>query len=1233
MAGVWRTGIVVALVATLALLGTLPAVLALPPAAVHPEASSTPSLSSPVVGGPSAARSHPPPPLACPPGYPAYVSLPGEVWPLDPNFAYQGPCRYIAEDEVHASFASGSSGSGARWSIPWTLPVEGIGGQENIEEGLYVGMVVSGNGQSQWNQSYLEVLATPSLNLVSQLTWNVNLSVLSFVNMTYFHPAGCPAGALNLSWNDTYFCEIDDLANGEPIGLLSGVSGGTPLAITFDGTVGGRAGLGVWVNETNTSGSSSFVRLNATATQTYAFEPAYGAACAADCFLNWGLSYGLGVGVDICPLGGLPFATCDSYNGTAYATLPPATWGIPEFWNGTAYSGDYRYLEPESASGVCNTNPPVGITVAGCYEYTSNGGDGFYPFFSLNASGLDFGTTYPTSVTSFGGPYQQFLNTPGTQDLVPLVETGISDSSLAGFLAPVSPLNVSFNVTDLGTIRSASLAWSLNGSAWATDVLSGNGSASAEFYQATIPSGTNGVLRYQVNATNAAGLSVASTVRTVVRGPLPTFEVGVGIVPGTCGTVSVAGHPYVNGSTVVLGPGRVLIAASGCYPYNFSSWHVTNGLTVGPGGAAGATLTVAASGNLTAEFTYVRPSERLAIEVVPAGCAEVVIDGTPYANGGVADLLYGLPHDLSVTGLCTGYAFGGWTPSANVSVLGTSLILHNNGSLTLTVVPESQTSPVSFATTPAACGGVGLGGAGYTTGESVYLAPGTYSLTPEPCAHFGFENFTTRGPGVSVAGTNLTVVGNGTVIENNYRLTEVYVATSPGTCGGILLDGTSYSNGTYVPLQNHSAYTVTAFTCPGHFLDAFTASGGLTLSGSLLTVNGSGTLLVVSLPGVPSIFVGFVTTPAKCGGIDLGGTVYTNGAFTTLAPGVVLSIAALPCVDYGNVSWAVTGAIAIVGGEAFLNGSGAITAVFGAIVPILFETVPATCGAALIDGVPYADGSTALLINGRSYSIAPAPCAHYELESFESSPYVAILNSTIAPDGPSTITAVFLPIPYAVTTTLAGEGCGTVTLGGALVGSGEVFNLTAGNYTLGETPCPTSEFGGFNVSSNLSVEGGYLFVNGSGTLSASFRPIPPSLTLGGNAAAFVGGTALFYAAVLVPVAPTGYTYDWNFGDGTTNVTGTNTTTHVFDRTGTFTVVVTAIDPFDRAANASLVVTVVAASATNYAGTLGSGLLVLGVAAVALAAIWAVARWRRPPPPLRTDAGPAKDEPDAPPGPA
>ena len=1207
-----RRAVAVALLAAVALLGTFPAALAVsaPTAGHSPESPLESALPNPA----PAVRAPPPPPLYCPLGYPGYTSLPGNVMPLSPNFGYQGSCHYAAVDEVHASFASGAAGSAERWSIPWTLPSQGPAGQQNVEDGLYVGMVVSGDPNSMWNQSYLEVFASPSLGSGNALQWDVGLAVLSFANMTSFDPVGCPDTSYNLSWNDTYFCEFDDLTGSEPITMFGALAGGTPLALTFSGKSGATSGMGVWVNETSGNLTSEFAHLNVTGTNTYAFEPAYTSACAQDCYLTWGQSYGLGVGIDICPTGGAASAQCDSYNGTAYTTLPPVTWGAPEFWNSTAssYSGDYLYLQPESASGVCDTNPPLGSTTSPCYEFTNNGGDGFYPYFSLTATGLDFGRTYAASATTYGGAYGQYLETPGTQDLNPIVTTELVDSSLAGYVAPSTAVNVSFNVTDLGTIASTHLAWSANGSAWTTDVLTGSGTNSARSYLGTIPAGPNGPVRYQVNVTSGAGLTVSSSVRTVLRGPLPTFLVGVQVVPPGCGAVDIGGRPYTNGTVAALGPGPVPVSATGCYPYNFTSWQTTPGLTVGPGGASGATLTVAASGNLTAEFTYVRPTVALLLRVAPAACGLVVIDGVGYGNGSSVGLLYGLSHDLSLNLTCAGYAFGGWTPGPNVTVLGSSLVALNNGTLNLTLVPESETAQVQFATNPFTCGGVGLGGAGYSQFESVYLYPGSYPLTPEPCAHYGFENFTTQGTGVAVSGSTLVVAGTGTVTENNFHLTEVYVDTNPAGCGGILLDGTSYADGVYVPVENHSAYTVTAFTCAGHYLDAFSASGGLSLEGSLLTVNGSGALLVVSLPGTASIFVGFVTTPAACGEIELNGADYTDGAFVSLAPDQEVPIAALPCADYGVVGWEVTGAIQIVGNEVFLNGSGAITAVFGALVPILFDTVPATCGATLIDGVAYADGSSAILINGRNYSIAPAPCPHYELQSFESSPYVAILNSSIAPDGPSTITAVFVPIPYAVTTTVAGPGCGSVTLEGAPVGTGDLFNLTWGNYSLVESPCSTSTFAGFTVSANLSVAAGRLFVNGSGTVLATFLPILPLVSLGGNTGTFVGGTALFYAAVAVPVAATGYSYFWSFGDGSNNTTGVNTTTHVFQSTGTFTVSVEVTDPFHHTANATLQVTVVAQPTTSYSASLETTYIVLGVAALILVVVGLLA-WRRDPP--------------------
>ncbi len=688
-----RRAVAVALLAAVALLGTFPAALAVsaPTAGHSPESPLASALPNPA----PAVRAPPPPPLYCPLGYPGYTSLPGNVMPLSPNFGYQGSCHYAAVDEVHASFASGAAGSAERWSIPWTLPSQGPAGQQNVEDGLYVGMVVSGDPNSMWNQSYLEVFASPSLGSGNALQWDVGLAVLSFANMTSFDPVGCPDTSYNLSWNDTYFCEFDDLTGSEPITMFGALAGGTPLALTFSGKSGATSGMGVWVNETSGNLTSEFAHLNVTGTNTYAFEPAYTSACAQDCYLTWGQSYGLGVGIDICPTGGAASAQCDSYNGTAYTTLPPVTWGAPEFWNSTAssYSGDYLYLQPESASGVCDTNPPLGSTTSPCYEFTNNGGDGFYPYFSLTATGLDFGRTYAASATTYGGAYGQYPGDP--RDAGPEPDRHhragrFEPGRLMSRRAPPST-SPSTSPTSARSPRPTSRG-PPTGARGRPTCSPGAGRTRPD--PTSERSRRGRTVRSATRSMSRAGpaSTVSSSVRTVLRGPLPTFLVGVQVVPPGCGAVDIGGRPYTNGSVAALGPGPVPVSATGCYPYNFTSWQTTPGLTVGPGGASGATLTVAASGNLTAEFTYVRPTVALLLRVAPAACGLVVIDGVGYGNGSSVGLLYGLSHDLSLNLTCAGYAFGGWTPGPNVTVLGSSLVALNNGTLNLSLVPESETS-------------------------------------------------------------------------------------------------------------------------------------------------------------------------------------------------------------------------------------------------------------------------------------------------------------------------------------------------------------------------------------------------------------------------------------------------------------------------------------------------------------------------------------------------------------
>jgi hypothetical protein len=1206
-----RVGVVVGLVVGLTLLAGLPLNLALSEAsAAAPAAPTAPTVTHGEAVGPVRP---PPPPLFCPMGYPAYAPLEGGIWPFDPNFYYQGSCPYIAKDEVHGTFSSAYNGSGANWSMPWTLPAQGPGGQENAIAGLYVGEVVSGDNRSLYNQSYAEVVALPSLNFSGDLVYSIQATVVSFANISSLDNF-CGGDSLNLSWNDSYYCEFNDVVNQTPVVLFSSVPGGQSFAVTFRGEPRNTTRpVDIYVNETNGDLTTTTTLLDQNTTGGPVFAPAYATACPDNCELGWALSYGLGVGIDICPQGTAAFAYCDSYNGTLWPQLPPTTFGIPEAWNGATYGADYRYFSPESASGVCDTSPPNGVTVAACYEYTSGGGDGFYPYFSLTAHGLDFGTSQPQSVTSWGGPYNQYLATSSSQDLTPLVETHLTDSSLAGYAPTGSVVNVTLNVTDLGHTTGVTLAWSLAGGPWTTGAMTRtSGNVFNGAYLATIPSGANGTIRYQVNATGGSGLTVSSTVRTVSRGPLPVFHVALALNPPSCGGITFNDSVYGNGSLASVGPGPTTAAASGCYAYTFAGWQATPRLTLASPSNATTAVIVGGNGTLTATWNYVRPYENITVGIAPVGCGLVMINGVSYADGGVASVQFALPQSLGYTTTCGGYAFGGWNITGNLSVSGDSLVAGNNATLTATFVPADTTDALTFATNPTTCGGVQFGDAAYTNGEQVNVPTGNYVLIPRPCAHYGFVNFTAT-PGATIAGRNLSIAGATTVTENNYKLTEVFVTTDPSDCGGIVLSGVTYTNGADIAVENHSVYTVTAFSCAGHFLEGFTSAGGLTLAGSLLTVNGTGSLLVVSLVGTPQVFVAFLTTPARCGSVLVDGTGYTNGEFTSFAPDSALPIAPLPCGAYGFVGWTLSGLITISNGVAYLNGSGAITAIFGALVTILIDTTPSTCGATVISGVSYLDGSQAVLTEGVTYSIVGVSCDHYVLHDFETSPFVAIANNSFDPDGPSTITAIFVPIVYTVHFEVSGPGCGQVYLSSVPEGNGANVNETAGNYSLTATPCSTSTFAGFTSSGpNLSLAGNLLVVNGNGTMTAQFVPIPPVVTIGGPSGALAGGPALFFASVQVPVAANGYVYTWTFGDGTVNTTTSNTTVHVYASTGTYRVSVEVVDPFHRSANASTTITVVTQSSADYTHLLEIGLLTAGAAAAALVVIWFAGRPRQPP---------------------
>ncbi len=1171
--------------------------------------------------------------LTCGSGYPSYAALPGGIWPLDPNFYSQGPCGLVAVDEIHATFSSNVSGSGDRWTLPWHLPaLQPLTG--GVLAGMYVGMVVTGDAASVGNQSYLEVDALPASGNSGTVNWTISIAVLSLVNASAYAAAGCPSTSLNLSWDNAYFCEIDDLAGGNPIEvfppaalpsplppLLPGLPGGSWLNLTFvqpavPVVAGGQnlTGLTIYANASLVGSSletpDEVIQLNSARTGTSTFNAAYSAACPDVCTLRWGLPYGLGVGIDPCPVASVSYAgSCLSYDSGGWARQPPPFWGPPLFWNGSAYSGNYRYFSPLSASGVCDPSPPGQAIVATCTDFTSSGGNGFYPYFSLNSSGLDFGTSYPWTRAAFGET-TQYTGDAFARDLTPLIVSGVADSSRFGFVPSGEPVNVSANVSDLGSVRAVELNYTLNGIFGPPVPMHlANGTATSGTYEGAVPAGPNGTLIYRVEATNAAGATVASGPRTVNRGPLPRYPVTVVTVPSSCGTVALAGGVYANGTTLALPPGSYPVVASSCYAHTFSAWTASPEVTVAAPASPSTSIEVRGEGVLTAVFRYVPPPVNVTVEITPARCGPVRIGGVAWGNGSTATLTLGVPSALAASGGCPGDSFAGWTVSGNLSIDGPTLTAFSNGSLAAAYVPNATSFTVRFVTEPTSCGGIGWGGANYTTNESIAVVAGTYPVRPDPCTGYGFVNFTTSS-GIRPVGSAMQVSGPGTITENNYRLTLVRVATEPTGCGGVEVDGKRYPDGSLFPVTNHTAFTATPYSCSGHYVEAASASGGLTMIGTTVEVNGSGALLVVSLPGSPHVFVGFETDPADCGLIRFNGTTYANGGYGYFEPSAVEALGASGCRGYALAGWSSTGGITVVGNTAWLNGSGSIEATFGPIVPLLIHTEPAGCGGLEIGGSTYAGGGLATLVAGVSYRITPEPCAFHVFAGYATSPTVQ-LNGTgeLTVAGPGMLTVTFAPAIYSVGVSLEGRGCGAVVVGGEKLSASSAIRLESGEYPLDAVPCATSAFEGWNASGNLSIRAAVLNVSGAGELTALFEPVAPSVVVVGPSVAYVGASVQFGAVIRVPVGSAGYAYAWSFGDGTVNVTTQNTTSHRYSAPGSYLVTVDVTDPYGRTATAQFTVEVVAPPSGG-GGSAGLVAVALGGTGAGIGGGALVARRRR-----------------------
>jgi PKD repeat protein len=184
-----------------------------------------------------------------------------------------------------------------------------------------------------------------------------------------------------------------------------------------------------------------------------------------------------------------------------------------------------------------------------------------------------------------------------------------------------------------------------------------------------------------------------------------------------------------------------------------------------------------------------------------------------------------------------------------------------------------------------------------------------------------------------------------------------------------------------------------------------------------------------------------------------------------------------------------------------------------------------------------------------------------------------------------------------VTVLLNPSNCGSVTLNSSSEFSGATVALAPGIYPLSTFPCQGESVVGYGIVGNISVLGGEVYVNGSGSITVIMEPVPPAIVLDLPSTSTAGLDVPMAITVGELIPPYNYTYSWNFGDGSTATTTQNSTSHPYGTAGSYRVSVSIHDPLGRTASANATVRV-----ESVAGTAAVGFLLPAIGAIGLAAL-------------------------------
>jgi len=366
------------------------------------------------------------------------------AWPApavlgaDPGSCAPGP------DQAILDLLSGSAGSGSRVRFSIDLPAAGTDPGSALSD-FWVGMALSGVPCAYDGASYLEVELAPPYDDLGRSAggnWSVVTPVFSLVPTASCDP-GCENDTAFLTIGGIAYCE-DDVLTDAPGSLgapaWGGFAPGDALTVDLVGLPNGTDGLGIYVNDTTHPAADVGIRLDANATVTgRALAPLHATSTLLGA--SWTPAADVAVGWTDCPGSGAAggASRCNSYDGAAVAAVGvPALTGV-HYWDGSSltYVDGYTSLATISSSGGCSGD------AVPCGDFTSFGGSGSYPAWSLHAAGgtawWAAGGSPATVADAFGGAAAEYA--PNGSWAVPHPTTGIA-SVASALVGPILDVNV-----------------------------------------------------------------------------------------------------------------------------------------------------------------------------------------------------------------------------------------------------------------------------------------------------------------------------------------------------------------------------------------------------------------------------------------------------------------------------------------------------------------------------------------------------------------------------------------------------------------------------------------------------------------------------------------------------------------------------------------------------------------------------------------------------------------------